>query len=478
MGNFSFLMMDTSSFALFPLVFLGLLAFYVAANLGANDVANSMGTSVGSKALTLRQAIIIAGILEFTGAVLFGQGVSETLATGVVNPDSLGTNPSVFVVGMVSVLISAGVWLQFATSRGLPVSSSHAVVGAIAGFSMVAGGLGAVKWPTIGLITLSWLATPLISGAIAAVFFSVVQFGILESVDPVKRLRLSVPVLSFLVIGVFGVIVFPALKKPISVVFLGLGWDIPPLYGVLAIALLGVLSLIIMSWRVLAIPQASENDPSQPAEVRGETITDESLTTSSLSYPSSLSPPSSFFPLPSSFFPLPSSFSSELVEKLLGRFQVLSACFVAFAHGSNDVGNAIAPLAAIFYVRRTGVIPLDRFDIPLWIFLLGGAGIVTGLAIWGKNVISTVGENIIELKPSRGFCAELATATTVLVASRLGLPVSTSHALVGAVVGVGFVQGVKDVKFDTVKSIILAWVVTIPLATLISAGIFSVLRLL
>jgi PiT family inorganic phosphate transporter len=487
MGNFSFLMMDTSSFALFPLVFLGLLAFYVAANLGANDVANSMGTSVGSKALTLRQAIIIAGILEFTGAVLFGQGVSETLATGVVNPDSLGTNPSVFVVGMVSVLISAGVWLQFATSRGLPVSSSHAVVGAIAGFSIVAGGLGAVKWPTIGVITLSWLATPLISGAIAAVFFSVVQFGILESVDPVKRLRLSVPVLSFLVIGVFGVIVFPALKKPISVVFLGLGWDIPPLYGVLAIALLGVLSLIIMSWRVLAIPQASENDPPQPPEVRGETVTDESLTTSSLSSPSSLSPPSSpssFFPLPSSFsspssfFPLPSSFSSDLVEKLLGRFQVLSACFVAFAHGSNDVGNAIAPLAAISYVRRTGVIPLDRFDIPLWIFLLGGAGIVTGLAIWGKNVISTVGENIIELKPSRGFCAELATATTVLVASRLGLPVSTSHALVGAVVGVGFVQGVKDVKFDTVKSIILAWVVTIPLATLISAGIFSVLRLL
>ena len=462
MGNFSFLMMDTSSFALFPLVFLALLAFYVAANLGANDVANSMGTSVGSKALTLRQAIIVAGIFEFTGAVLFGQGVSETLATGVVNPDSLGTNPSVFVVGMVSVLISAGVWLQFATSRGLPVSSSHAVVGAIAGFSIVAGGLGAVKWPTLGLITLSWLATPLISGAIAALFFSVVQFGILQSVDPVKRLRLWVPVLSFLVIGVFGVIVFPALKKPISVVFLGLGWDIPPLYGVLAIALLGVLSLIIMSWRVLAIPQASENDPpSSPS----------SPSSSSSSSPSS---PSS----PSSFFPLPSSFSSDLVEKLLGMFQVLSACFVAFAHGSNDVGNAIAPLAAISYVRRTGVIPLDRFDIPLWIFLLGGAGIVTGLAIWGKNVISTVGENIIELKPSRGFCAELATATTVLVASRLGLPVSTSHALVGAVVGVGFVQGVKDVKFDTVKSIILAWVVTIPLATLISAGIFSVLRLL
>jgi inorganic phosphate transporter, PiT family len=483
MGNFSFLMMDTSRLVLFPLVFLALLAFYVAANLGANDVANSMGTSVGSKALTLRQAIIVAGILEFTGAVLFGQGVSETLATGVVNPDSLGTNPSVFVVGMVSVLISAGVWLQLATSRGLPVSSSHAVVGAIAGFSIVAGGLGAVKWSTLGLITLSWLATPLISGAIAALFFSVVQFGILESVDPVKRLRLSVPVLSFLVIGVFGVIVFPALKKPISVVFLALGWDIPPLYGVLAISLLGVFSLIIMSLRVLAIPQAWENAPPQPPEVRGETVTDESLTTSSLSSPSSLSPassPSSFFPLPSSFsspssfFPLPSS----LVEKLLGRFQVLSACFVAFAHGSNDVGNAIAPLAAISYVRRTGVIPLDRFDIPLWIFLLGGAGIVTGLAIWGKNVISTVGENIIELKPSRGFCAELATATTVLVASRLGLPVSTSHALVGAVVGVGFVQGVKDVKFDTVKSIILAWVVTIPLATLISAGIFSVLRLL
>ena len=164
------------------------------------------------------------------------------------------------------------------------------------------------------------------------------------------------------------------------------------------------------------------------------------------------------------------------LEKQFVRFQVLSACFVAFAHGSNDVGNTVAPLSAIVYIYNTGSVPLGDFNVPLWILALGGAGIVTGLAIWGKNVITTVGENIIFLAPSGGFCAELATATTVLIASKLGLPVSTSHALVGGVVGVGLVQGFKSVRFKTVRSIGLAWLITVPTATLLAAGIFKLIQ--
>ncbi|MEH2059630.1 MAG: inorganic phosphate transporter [Nostoc sp.] len=435
---------------LITLLFVALLAFYVAWNLGANDVANAMGTSVGSKAVTLKQAIIIAGVLEFTGAVLFGHEVTETLATKIANPALFAATPQIFVVGMVTVLISCGVWLQIATSRGLPVSSSHAVVGAIAGFSWVALGAGAIDWSSIGLITIGWILTPLISGAIAALFYSQIKHWILDQPNQIVQLQEWIPWLSTLLLGVFGVIVLPSLTEPLTnfvieqVGFTIPGYDIPLLTG--AVAAVG---LTIISWRQLK----------QTEEVF--------LTSQS--------------PVPSSqrctelveVSPIPNR-----VEKLFARFQLLSACFVAFAHGSNDVGNAIAPLAAIVYINRTGSVPIDGITIPLWILILGGAGIVGGLAVWGKKVIATIGENIIALQPSSGFCAELATATTILIASRLGLPVSTSHALVGAVVGIGLVQNLKSIKFQTLKGIAAAWIITIPVSAGLSAAIFSIARIL
>ncbi|MEH2043967.1 inorganic phosphate transporter [Nostoc sp.] len=419
---------------LITLLFVALLAFYVAWNLGANDVANAMGTSVGSKAVTLKQALIIAGVLEFTGAVLFGHEVTETLATKIANPALFAATPQIFVVGMVTVLISCGVWLQIATSRGLPVSSSHAVVGAIAGFSWVALGVNAIDWSSIGLITIGWILTPLISGAIAALFYSQIKHWILDQPNQVVQLQEWIPWLSTLLLGVFGVIVLPSLTEPLTnfvieqVGFTIPSHDIPLLTG--AVAAVG---LTIMSWRQL--------------EERGDKGDKEELLTNP-------------------------------VERLFARFQLLSACFVAFAHGSNDVGNAIAPLAAIVYINRTGSVPTDGITIPLWILILGGAGIVGGLAVWGKKVIATIGENIIALQPSSGFCAELATATTILIASRLGLPVSTSHALVGGVVGIGLVQNLKSIKFQTLKGIAAAWLITIPVSAALSAGIFSIARIL
>ena len=409
------------------LFLVALLSFYVACNLGANDVANAMGTSVGSKAVTLRQAVVIAGVLEFTGAVLFGNGVSKTLATEIVNPALFATAPQVLLTGMVSVLLACGLWLQIATARGLPVSSSHAVVGAIAGFGWVAVGVEAIDWALIGLITFAWIVTPVVSGIIAALLYSQVKRWILDQSEPLGQLNEWIPWLSSALLGVFGVIVLPGLSQPVNAFLKDyLELSIPTHDLPLAIGAIAAVGLTLVSWQQLETKK---------------------------------SPPHS------------------LVEQQMARFQLLSACFVAFAHGSNDVGNAIAPLAAIAYIHRTSTVPLNDLTIPNWILVVGGAGIVTGLAIWGRKVIATIGENIISLKPSGGFCAELATATTILLASRLGLPVSTSHALVGSVVGIGLVQDIKAIQFKTLQGIGWAWLITVPINAVLCAGIFTIARL-
>lgn len=418
-------MLDSVNLIFVQIGLVGLLAFYLASSLGANDVANSMGTSVGSKALTLTQAIIVAGILEFTGAVLFGGEVSSTLATSVVNPSIFSPKPEIFALGMVSVLISCGLWLHLASSRGWPVASSHAVVGAIAGFGSVEAGINSVNWSTIGQICVAWLIAPLVSCILAGLFYSLVKHWIVDHPEPIQQLQEWIPWLSVALISVFGVIVLPKLSKAFTQ---NIGLRVPAHHLSIILWAIAVISLTLISWRKLTATTDIEQSK----------------------YP-------------------------NLIESQMARFQVLSACFVAFAHGSNDVGNAVAPLAAIVYILRHNSIPLTNFNVPVWILVVGGAGIVTGLALWGQNVIATVGENIISLQPSGGFCAELATATTVLVASRIGLPVSTSHALVGAVVGIGLVQGLKSIRFQTVGSIALAWLITIPVASGLSAVIFLLL---
>jgi PiT family inorganic phosphate transporter len=418
------------------MLFLGLtavLAFYVAWNLGANDVANSMGTSVGSKAVTLRQALAIAGILEFTGAVLFGRNVSNTIATGVVDPTTFAADPHVLLLGMTSTLIACGIWLQVATTFGLPVASSHAVVGAIAGFGWLAAGTQAVDWRSLGIISITWILTPAISGSVSALFYTLVYRWILTQPNPVQQLYEWIPWLSAVLVSVFSAIALPPIfRLPQFQAFPLPSHDLPLMVGAIATA-----SLTFITWNQL------------------KTRTQ---------------PPTSG----------PQSPTPNPIENQLARFQLLSACFVAFAHGSNDVGNAVAPLAAIVYIHRTGSIPLSDFSVPTWILVLGGIGITAGLAVFGKNVIKTIGEGIIPLQPSAGFCAELATATTVLLASRLGLPISTSHALVGAVVGIGLLQRGRSpdssIQFGTLRQIALAWLVTIPAAAGLSIAIFTALQ--
>jgi inorganic phosphate transporter, PiT family len=410
------------------LLFVCCLALYVACNLGANDVANSMGTSVGSKAITITQAIVIAGILEFVGAVLFGQKVSATLATSIANPQLFVDRPQTLLLGMIAVLISCGLWLQIATAKSLPVASSHAVVGAIAGFSWVAAGADAVKWSSLGSISIAWLLTPLLSGTVAAGLYSLIRGWILTEEHPLIQIDSWMPWLAVILVGVFGITVLPSVIGTLPAEFLP---TVPRHDFSLGLGGLAAIGITIVGWQRLAIDRNS----SQLA-------------------------------------------AGEIVERQLARFQLLSACCVAFAHGSNDVGNAIAPLATILYIQNTGSVPQSGLEVPLWVLVLGGVGIVAGLAIWGKQTIATIGEGIIKLEPSSGFAAELATAATVLIASQFGLPVSTSHALVGAVVGVGIVKDRSSVRLDTLTSIGWAWIVTIPIATILSATIFSILRLL
>lgn len=414
-----------------PIILTAILAFYVAWNLGANDVANSMGTSVGSKAITFFQAVIIAGILEFIGAVIFGQNVAITIATKIINPDLFASNPLLLLFGMISVLISCGIWLQIATSKGLPVASSHSIIGAIAGMSFVQGGIKAVDWQNLGLISLGWLITPLISGLIASIFYSLISHWIIEQKDSITQLKEWIPWLAFLLFSIFGIIVFPiiletALLEKITLFFIFPKHDLSLLLGGIAI-----FCVTINSWQILEQSLRQFND----------------------------------------------NFVQKTIEKVLGRFQVISASFVAFAHGSNDVGNAIAPLAVIVYILQTNSIPNDNLTIPSWTLIIGGLGIVAGLALQGKKVIMTVGEGIISLQPSKGFSAEIATAITILIASRLGFPVSTSHALIGSVVGIGLIQRKEKLQFETIKSVVFAWLITLPITAIIGGISFILLRL-
>lgn len=396
----------------------GLLGFFLAASLGANDVANSMGTSVGTKALSLRQALVLAGILEFAGAVFFGDRVTQTLATQVAVPSTFAVAPQVLLVGMIAVLLAGAVWMQIATRLSLPVSSSHAVIGAIVGFTGAAAGLGAINWQSLGIISLVWLVTPLVSGAIAFLLSLIIRRGILQAPNPQSQLQEWLPWLSLSLAIVFGSIVLPVVQQK----FFENSFAQALQSNMAIICLAAVAIFRYGCWFNPVIPLG--------------------------------------------------------LEQQFARLQTVSAGFVAFAHGANDVGNAIAPLAIIWQILQTGQVPLETLPIPLPILILGGAGIVTGLGLWGEKVIRTIGTGITPLLPSGGLVAEFATATTVLAASRWGLPVSTSHALVGAVIGIGLVQGQRELNGAVIRNIALAWLVTIPVTASLAACIFWGLSLL
>ncbi|MDA1013681.1 MAG: inorganic phosphate transporter [Planctomycetota bacterium] len=488
-------MIDTQTFLLGLLLFTGL---YAAWNIGANDVANAMGTSVGSGALTLRRAVILAAIFEFLGAVIVGSNVSETVRKKMFDPADLtkiyGKEEAALVLGcgMIASLLAAGTWLLIATWKQWPVSTTHSIVGAVVGFGCVSLGVDLIQWSKVGLITVGWVVSPIMSGAIAYAMFTVILRTVFYKRDPVRAAREMAPLLVFWVLVVLcGVTAYKGLKPLYS------RFDIDPfaphaVATTIAVAVvLGLIGAFVTKW-LLRDVKAGPGNTSNPllhadvARSLGKAImhlkrvranTDDSMNQDAVQLLDQLESMHTVAIKRTE----KGTDSHELrkVENIFVYLQVLTACFVAFAHGANDVANAIGPLSAGWQAVHDGVIN-NESAVPPWALVIGGVGIVLGLATWGWRVIKTVGERITELTPSRGFCAEFAAAVTILLASVLpfGLPVSTTHTLVGAVLGVGFARGLAALNLRTMRDIVASWAITIPAGALLSVFFFYVLKII
>jgi PiT family inorganic phosphate transporter len=449
-----------------------IIGFYMAWNIGANDVSNAMGTSVGSGALTIRRAVLLAAVFEFSGAFFVGSNVAETMQRGLIDTSLFLTDPMMLILGMCGALLGTSVWLQIASYFGWPVSTTHAIVGAILGFGALAGGMDAILWGEVFSIATSWVLSPFMSGIISYLIFSILQRKILYAMSPVDATRKFMPLLIAIVFGSFSLsLLLNGLEN------LHLQMHFITVFGISLLVALVAAALAFLYYRRL-IPDrvaCNINVPSTNAvisldkalkhlqRVQVSTYNDTHETVGKLvdqmrHLSTKLRQETGFTARTSDF---------QIVEKMFIFLQVLSACFVAFAHGANDVANAVGPIAAVLDLLKNGTIS-ETTIVPSWLLALGGLGIVIGLATWGWRVILTIGKKITELTPTRGFCAEFGAATTILLASKLGLPVSTTHCLVGAVLGVGLARGIRAINLNTLKEIVLSWVITIPMSALMS----------
>ena len=396
-----------------PLILISaaMLGFFAAYGVGANDVANAMGTSVGSKVLTIKQAVLIAAIFEFLGAFLAGGGVTQTIRKGVIDPALFDANLEILIYGMISALFAAGTWLLIASLRGWPVSTTHTIVGAIVGFGIYALGFDKINWSVVGNIGLSWITSPLSSAIVAALFYYICKELILK-----ENTKYRLIIINFFVFLAGFAIALITVTKGLKNIFkqqdLILTFGDSAFYSAIAALVFTGIFYIFSRARL------STNSGSQ--------------------------------------------------ESQFAYLMVFTSCAVAFAHGSNDVANAIGPLAAIHQATNQILGNAVSPDTPLWILFLGAAGIVIGLATLGYRVMKTIGEKIVKLTPSKGFAAQLAAALTVVLASQLDMPVSTTHTLVGAVIGIGLVEGISTINVKSVNSIFLSWVITLPAGALLS----------
>ena len=411
--------MDPTSIILILAVVFGL---FMAWGIGANDVANAMAPSVGAGALTVGGAILIAGVFEFLGAFLAGGEVTATIRKGIIDAELLADDPNTLVYGMLASLLAAGVWLTIASRYGWPVSTTHSIVGAIVGFAWVAIGFDAVHWPEVGEIAASWVISPILAGSLAFILILSVQKLIFDTPDPEAYARRYVPLYIFATAMVIALVtVLKGLKH--------VGLDIGPITGVgYAVVFAAVIALI-----------------------------------------------GAFFIRRLQFVPrVAGGFRFANVERVFAILMIVTASAMAFAHGSNDVANAIGPVAAIVSITSTGEV-LQEAAVPAWVLFLGALGIVVGLATFGFRVMATVGRNITELTPSRGFAANLAAASTVVLASATGIPISTTHTLVGAVLGVGLARGIGALDLGVIRTIFMSWIVTLPAGAILAVVFYYIL---
>jgi PiT family inorganic phosphate transporter len=397
---------------------------YMTWGIGANDVANAMGTSVGSGAITVKQAIVIAAIFEFAGAFIAGGNVTATIRKGIIDPTSVVNQPEILVFGMLAALLAAAIWLMIASSRGWPVSTTHTIVGAIIGFALVGIGVDAVQWGKVTQIVASWVVSPLLGGIIAFLLMMSIRRLILNTENPFQSAKRWGPGYIFLVGFIISLVtLFKGLSHLNISMTVGMSFTVAVIFGVV---------LAIIGWFLINrvhVDAAADRD-----------------------------------------------FHFASVERVFTPMMIFTACAMAFAHGSNDVANGIGPLAAVVSIVQSGGEVAQKAALPLWILVLGGAGIVVGLATMGYRVMKTIGSGITQLTPSRGYCATLAAAATVVLASRTGLPVSTTHIAVGSVIGVGLARGVGAIDLRVIGGIIVSWLVTLPIGGVLAALFFFTLK--
>jgi len=406
----------------FLLVFAITACVYMACNIGANDVANAMGTSVGSGSLTFKQAIAVAAVAEFAGAYFVGGHVSDTIRKGMLDPSIFADVPIHLVYGMIGALVASAVWLNIASYLGWPVSTTHSIVGAVIGFGVVAGGLDAVSWGRVGEVVMSWVISPVMGGLCAYILFRFISHQIFRRRNPLLYAKWLLPYMVFMVCVILANAMF---YKGLKNLHLDLSFVEAMAYAFVV----GVIGFYFSKILVKKVPDVPKREIHRQLE------------------------------------------STENIFKYL---QILTAFYIAFAHGSNDVANAVGPLAAVVSILKNGSVAM-KVEMPSWILAMGGACIVFGLLVWGRRVMETVGSKITEITPSRGFCATFGAATIVLICSKMGLPVSTTHTLVGSVIGVGFARGLPTLNLGIIQEIVMSWLATVPFTAILSAIIFKIL---
>ena len=413
--------MDLSTFLL---IFAVAACIYMACNIGANDVANAMGTSVGSGSLTFKQAIIVAAFAEFAGAYLVGGHVSDTIRKGMLDPTIFSDVPFHLVYGMIAALVAAALWLNIASYLGWPVSTTHSIVGAVVGFGVMAGGMDAINWSKVWSVVMSWIVSPIMGGLVAFLLFRFLTNQVFKRRNPLLYAKRILPYMVFLVCVILANAMF---YKGLKNLYLDFSFLEAMLYAIIA----GMVGFLVSKPLAKKIPDVPRKDIHKQLE------------------------------------------STETIFKYL---QITTAFYIAFAHGSNDVANAVGPLAAVVSILDSGTVAM-KVAVPPWILALGGACIVLGLLVWGRRVMETIGSKITEITPSRGFCATFAAATVVLICSKMGLPVSTTHTLVGSVIGVGLARGLPTLDLGIIKEIVMSWLATVPFTALLSAALFKIMLL-
>jgi len=396
---------------------------YMACNIGANDVANAMGTSVGSGSLTFKQAIYVAAVAEFAGAFFVGGHVSDTIRKGMLDPTIFEDAPLHLVYGMIAALVAAALWLNIASYLGWPVSTTHSIVGAVVGFGVMAGGLDAINWSKVWGVVMSWVISPVMGGLVAFLLFRFLTDQVFRRRNPLLYAKRILPYMIFLVCVILANAMF---YKGLKNLHLDFSYPEAMFYALIV----GAVGFLISKPLTKIIPDVSKKEIHKQLEA---------------------------------------------TENIFKYLQITTAFYIAFAHGSNDVANAVGPLAAVVSILNSGTVAM-KVAMPIWILALGGGFIVLGLLVWGRRVMETIGTKITEITPSRGFCATFAGATVVLICSKMGLPVSTTHTLVGSVIGVGLARGLPTLNLGIIKEIVISWLATVPFTALLAAILFKLMR--